>query len=122
MYDDELVRAIRRKIAPDEMAALRYAAPLGLHSPRQFVELPLRADVKVAFDKGLAAFCVDATIRDLDPKRWLSARQYFSTREIVRSSDRAAVIEYLFDGMKGQFARHLAESELEKLINKGATK
>lgn len=120
MFDDELIRAIRRKIAPDEMTALRDADVATLLAPMDRVVVPLRADVKVAAERGLADFCIDATLRGDDPGNWLSGRQYFSTRILVSARDRAALVEYVFDKAKRDFIRALADGELKRLLGEDA--
>lgn len=115
-YDDQLVRAIRNFIAPDVMTALQQATGMELVSPSQFVRVPLQAGVDVAYNKKMAAFSVEATIRDVDVDKWLGGRSYFSTTDFIRASDKAAIIEYLFDNAKKQMLDALAKGELDRLI------
>lgn len=115
-YEDQLVRAIRRKIAPDVMTALRDADSMEFYYPMNSVNVPLQADVKVAYDKKMAAFCVTATICDKEKDKWLGGKQYFSTIDIAKASDKAALIEYLFDESKKQLLNALAQGEFEKML------
>lgn len=57
-YDEEIVRALRRKFAPDIMTALRDADAMELHSPGTGVDVPLVAGVTVFHEKNLGAFIV----------------------------------------------------------------
>lgn len=115
-YEDQLAAAIRRHIAPDVMAALRDASNMELYSPANSVRVPLQAGVDVAYDKGLAAFCVTATIRDADKDKWLGGKQFFSTIDIAHTSDKAAIIEYLFDEAKKQMLHALAQDEFKYIL------
>lgn len=115
-FDDQLVRAIRNYIAPDVMTALQQATGLQLACPMETVRVPLQAGVTVAYNKGLAAFSVDATIRDADVHKWLGGRSYFSTTEFMAASDKAKMIEYLFDLAKKQMLDALAQGEFDRLL------
>lgn len=117
-YEDQLIRAIRTKIAPDVMTALRNADSMELHCPRNSVNVPLMAGVDVAYEKDLAAFCVIATIRDKDKDKWLGGKQFFSTVDIGRAHDKAAIIEYLFDDAKKQMLLALSRGEFDGMIGK----
>lgn len=117
-YEEQLTRSIRRHIAPDVMTALRQADPMEFHCPRTSVNVALQAGVDVAYDKGLAAFCVTATIRDADKDKWLGGKQYFSTVDLAKTSDKAAIIEYLFEEAKRQMLHALAQGELKTILGK----
>jgi hypothetical protein len=119
-YEEQLIQAIRRKITPDIMTALRDATAEEFQRPMASVQVPLWAGVDVAFNKSLAAFCVTSTIRDVDVDKWLGGKQLFSTREISRACDKASVIEYLFDEAKKQMLSALAKGELEHLLGEQA--
>ena len=55
-FDDELTKAIKRRFAPDFLTALRDASAMELYGPRNSVNVPLLADVRVVYDIGLVAF------------------------------------------------------------------
>ena len=76
-YDEEIVKALRRKFAPNIMTALQDADAMELHSPRTSVNVPLVAGVTVFHEKNLAAFIVRAELRDRDKDRWLGGEQLF---------------------------------------------
>jgi hypothetical protein len=90
-YDEEIVRALRRKFAPDIMTALQAADSMELHSPRTSVNVPLVAGVTVFHDKDLAAFIVRAELRDRDKDKWLGGEQLFSTRDLAMTRDKCVV-------------------------------
>lgn len=120
-YPDYLVRAIRRKFAPDIMTALRDADPMTLCEPNGSVNVPLRAGVGVIYRKELAAFIIDATIKGFKHAEGvrfdnICGRQLFSTRELVEAKDKVAIIEYLFDQAKRHFIEKLVNDELEYIL------
>lgn len=115
-YEEQLIRAIRTFIAPDVMTALRSATSLEMISPTNSVRVPLQAGVDVAYEKGFAAFCVTATIRDADKDRWLGGKSFFSTIDISRARDKAAIIEHMFDEAKKQMLAALAAGELDRIL------
>lgn len=117
-YEDQLIQAIRRFIAPDVMTALQHATSMALDCPRNSVQVPLQAGVEVAYDKDLAAFIVTATIADKDKDKWLGGKQFFSTIDIAKSRDKAAIIEYLFDEAKKQMLHALAQGEFKQILGK----
>lgn len=123
-YEDQLAGAIRRFIAPDVMTALRDADSIEIHCPTNSIRVPLQAGVGIAFDRNMAAFCVTATICDKDKDKWLGGKQYFSTIDIAKASDKAAIIEYLFDEAKKQMLYALAQGEFKEILKstKGGSK
>lgn len=86
-YEDQLAAAIRRHIAPDVMTRLRDADSMEIHCPTNSVRVPLQAGVDIAYEQGMAAFCVTATIRDKDKDKWLGGKQYLSTIDLAKTSD-----------------------------------
>lgn len=117
MYDDILTQAIKRRFAPNFCDAMRDATTMDFVGKRASVNLPLRADVEVVYEKDLAAFIVTGTILDRDKDKWFGGKQLFSTREFAGAKDKAAMIEYLFDESKKQFLRALADGELDSILN-----
>lgn len=116
MYEDEMIRAIRRRFAPDIMTTLRDASVTEFSAPLNRVTLPLMASTKLLYDKDLAAFQVDGSVKDVDSDNCLMARQYFSSMEIRDAKDKAAIINYLFDGLKHMFTDAIVNKELDKLL------
>jgi hypothetical protein len=119
-YDEEIVKALRRKFAPDIMTALRDATGIELISPKNSVNVPVVAGVTVFHEKGLAAFIVRAEIRDRDKERWLGGEQLFSTRELKSARDKAEYISYCFDQAKAQLIRALVDGELKEILKEDA--
>ena len=117
MYDETMIAAIKRRFAPDFCTAMQNATGMDFVGKRASVNLPLRADVEVIYEKDLAAFIVTGTILDRDKDKWLGGKQLFSTRELAGARDKAEVISYLFDEAKKQFLRALADSELDAILN-----
>lgn len=116
-YDDALTAAIKRRFAPDFVSALQTADAMTLSGRKMFVNVPLRADVEVIYDKGLAAFIVTGTLSSKDKDKWLGGRQLFSTYNFTGAKDRAQIISYLFDSTKEQFLRALADGEIDELLS-----
>jgi hypothetical protein len=115
-YDDELIRALRRKFAPDIMTAIRDASTMELIAPSRSVNVPLQADAAVSYEKDLAAFIVKGTIRGSFRDKWMGSECLFSTREMESARDKAEVINYLFESAKDQFIRALVDGELKKIL------
>ncbi|WP_020469630.1 hypothetical protein [Zavarzinella formosa] len=116
-YDDELVRAIRRKFAPDLMTALRDSDdPLGLSSSMNSVRVPLRADVRVLFEKDLAAFVVRGRVHNVAKDAFDHTDCLFATQTLGSERDRAAAIEYVFEEAKRGMLRSLASGELDAIL------
>lgn len=115
-YDEEIIRALRRKFAPDIMTALRDATSMELNSPMTSVKVPLVAGVTVIHEKNLAAFIVRAELRDRDKDRWLGGEQLFSTRELASARDKVEYISYCFDRAKAQMIRALVDGELKGIL------
>lgn len=121
-YDDAMARAVRNKFAPDIMTTLRDTPSTELHSPRTSINLPVRADTMLIYDKGLAAFTVEGRIHRVNKNECLMGRSVFSTHELTSGRDSSLLIDYLFDRLKEQFKQTLAAGELEKLLDGAATK
>src|SRR5437762_3468148 len=101
-YDEEILKSLGRKFAPDIMTALQDATGMELVAPKQSVNVPLVAGVTVFHEKNLAAFIVRTEIRDRHKDRWLGGEQLFSTRELKSARDKAEYISYCFDQVKAQ--------------------
>lgn len=117
-YDDELTRAIKTKFAPDIRMALRDAPNMDFIRPSMQVNVPLRADVAVIYEKDLAAFAVRGRIVNAGAdKNWLSGQAYFSTEQISTARDKVAIVEYLFNEARDQMIRAILNKELDSILN-----
>ena len=114
-YEEELYRLYKNKIAPELAATLRDCYVRELHSPSNSLRLPLTASAKLAYEKNMAAFVIEGFVKG-ENKNCLNARQIFTNRELQLSSDKAAVIEYVFDKLKADFIHKLASDELDKIM------
>ena len=117
-FQDEMANLIRNRFAPDIMTTMRDCDIMELSSPSKSVNVPLRADVRIVYEKELAAFTIAAYVHDINEGDCLMARQVFSTREFVNAGDKADVIHYLFKKLEAQFLHALAKGELDKLIER----
>ena len=117
-YDEMLIRAIRHRIAPDIMTTMRDCDVTELNFPRNSVQVPLRADVNVLYDKGLSAFTIQGFIHDMDSESCLMGRSVFSTREFTDARDKASVLHHLFAKLERQFLEELSRKHSDSLFNR----
>ena len=117
-YQEELVRAVINKLAPDIHKALRDCDSYTLTLPHNSsIKIPLIANVSVAYNKGQAAFCVRGEFRGLDVKdvkssEVICSQSMFSDMDLRKCSDASVMLDHLFDKLKHQFNRYLVEQEL----------
>lgn len=119
MLDDQLVDAIRNFINPDVRDALVNCRAYDLLDPQDRISVPLRADVKVAYDKGAAAFTVTGRVWHYKKDEYLHHEQVFATKPLASHHDAAAYIEYVFDRAKDRMLKQLAQDALQEIIGKG---
>lgn len=115
-YNEEFVRAIRNKFAPDIRTVLADMPRMDFSRHMNLVTISTQADAKFVYDKGLAAFVIEGRVYDPNPDNWLAIRQYFSTRELTSARDKSEVIKHLFDQVKSEFINALANKELDEIL------
>lgn len=116
-YFEALYRAIHRKIAPDMRTALMHCDKTALMTAtHREIKIPLLADVSVAWDNGCADFIIQGKVFDEKNNQYYHVESIFSSREISRAHDKAAIIEHLFDEVKRTFLIKIAEGKLEELL------
>lgn len=115
LYFDSLYNAIKARFNRDFAKALEETSAVDMSSPCNHVTLPMRGDVRVAYEKDLAAFSLMGTF-ECD-KQWITEKIYFSTREIKDARDAMMLVDYLFEEAKEELKLKLAERYLEDIVN-----
>lgn len=114
---EEMNRLIRNKFAPDIADCLRAAeVPYLLVGDMNSIRVPLLATPKLIYDKGFGDFVVTASLRENDAQPFNCTKSVFSTRELLKVTDKAAFVEYIFEQLKRDFLKRLAMGEIEKQI------
>jgi len=117
-YTDAMYAAIQHRFARDILESYKLVPSrdvLSLVGPKDRVTVPLRAEVAIAYEKGLAAFTLDARVHDTGDD-WICARECFSTLEFKSHRDRSGLLNCIFDHLREDFLRHLAEGELNRIL------
>lgn len=116
-FDDEMIRAIKYRLAPALRDVLRDTDFIELINPTTSIKLPVQATVMLTYSKNLAAFRLRGRFlsKDKDNKEFECGEQFFSTRDIVHARDKFDLIDYLFDEIKNRFKREIIEGELTYL-------
>lgn len=91
---------------------------MGFKSPVNSVTIPVRADVRVLYDKDLAAFVVRGRVHDAGREQFQHWESVFCSTLLSTARDRAEAVEYLFDEAKRAFLRSNAEGELDAILDK----
>lgn len=115
-FDDQMIRAIRNKFAPDMMTALKDASLVELQYPKRSINVPLFAGADIVYDKGLGSFTIEGKVKYTNKDEFVMARQVFSTRELMDSRESSEIINYLFDRLKYDFTEALVEGKLNKIL------
>lgn len=117
-YFDALEKAIRRHLQPDINKVLREADVFFLDSRQNSVNVPLQADVAVAYEADMARFVVHGRCVRYGRDDYLSVQSVFDSRYIANGADAAAYIEYVFEAAKRQMLEQLAQDEFTALLGR----
>ena len=111
-YDEMLASAIRYRFAPaiaDVMASMPVQE---IAYPAKSINLPMRAEASLLYEKELAAFGVRGRVKIRE--EIFAVHRLFSTREISTNRDAAHIVARFFDALKEEFLSALANNELER--------
>lgn len=116
-FEKIMVDAIRAKLAPDIHQALATARYYDMSSPNMpNIVLPLRADVRVVYDRNAAAISVKGRFLDSGSGQYHHVESFFSTLGIGSARDKAAMATFLFNHARDRFLRELADNEAHEMF------
>lgn len=115
-YFDALERAIRQHINPDVNDALANASWVELDRAIHSVQVPLQADVAVAYEKNFARFVIIGRCLRYGKGEYLNIEAAFDTKPIKSSYDAAQYIEHVFEQAKRRMLAQLAEDGFAEMF------
>lgn len=118
-FDDHLMRAIERKLAPTMRDCLFNADQISMSEICPHVVVPMTAQATAVRNAGLHEVAIDCTVI---PKAGtgdlISARVVYSERMPGTGSDKAALVAHVLDGLRDHLFGVIAREEAERLLAK----